>query len=314
MPSRLQSFCQVGYPSKFPGHPRIASVSQNEVVVSDWSGNLYRIVLAPFEVRKMAFVAIKVGEVPVCNILCSLAPSAADPVVCAVATRGNRAAVWNSAKSDVVHIIPDCGLVGSVAWFGDTEYLLLGTGHYSLTSGVRPQARIELWKPNADEPSCLNRIALPGCSVDAIAVQLADNQIIVFSGMEAQNQGFISVLEANTFSPQAVFDLPFAMVGRMECTEDLIFICHSGEVDCIYRSDGTVRWSHEIPGQSVDFAYDPHYHQLLLSNGELISARNGQLVETWPVLTDCCCVNPRPEGGFVGVSTAGIIGIWNVNS
>jgi hypothetical protein len=51
-------------------------------------------------------------------------------------------------------------------------------------------------------------------------------------------------------------------------------------------------------------------HQLLLSTGELISAGRGRVIENWPVLDECCCIRPRPEGGFVGVSKAGMIGVW----
>jgi hypothetical protein len=51
-------------------------------------------------------------------------------------------------------------------------------------------------------------------------------------------------------------------------------------------------------------------HQLLLSTGELISAGRGRVVENWPVLDECCCIRPRPEGGFVGVSRSGMIGVW----
>ena len=315
MPSRLQSFSEVRYTNECQGYPCIASVSQNDVVIGDWSGNLFRVTLSPFAVQKKVFVASKVGgNMVVCNTLCSLAPSPEDSLLCAVATRGNHAAVWNSGKDNVAHVIPHDGSVNSVAWLGNTEYLLLGTGQYTLTSGVRPQAMIEVWKLNTGNSSLVDRIALPGCSVDAIAFRQEDNSIVAFSGMNSQNQGFISVLNANTLLPQAVFDLPFAIAERLECYEELIFISHRGKVQAVSRKDGEEIWDHDIAGDVADFAYDPDDHQLLLSNGKLISARNGRVVETWPVLTDCCCLRPRPAGGFVGVSKAGIIGVWNVNS
>jgi outer membrane protein assembly factor BamB len=317
MPSRFQSFSEVRYNNTFQGYPCIASVSQNEVVVGDWSGNLLRATLSPFDVQKRVFVASKVGEtldLVVCNTLRSLALNPKDPMLCAVATRGNHAAVWDSRQDNVTRVITHNGPVNSVAWL-DAEYLLIGTGYYSLTEGVTPQAQLDVWKIDKEEPSSFVVVALPGICVDAIALcQDDNNHIVAFSGMKAQNLGFVSILDANSFLPQVVFDLPFALVGRLECVDELIFVSHSGKVSAISRKDGTEKWVHKIVGEIADFAYDADYHQLLLSNGELIAAGNGRVVETWPVLADCCCVRPRPEGGFVAVSKTGVVGVWNVNS
>jgi hypothetical protein len=110
----------------------------------------------------------------------------------------------------------------------------------------------------------------------------------------------------------SVFDLPFAMAGRVECSEELILVCNRGAVRAISREDGGEKWCHETAGVFTDFAYDIDSHQLLLSTGELISAGRGRVVENWPVLDECCCMRLRPEGGFVGVSKAGTIGVWEV--
>ena len=314
MPSRLQSFAEVRYTNECQGYPCIVSVGQNEVVVGDWSGNLLRATLSPFAVQKTVFVASKVAGHIACTTLCSLAPRPEDPLVCAVATSGSHAAVWNSRKDNVAHVVSQSGPVHSVAWFGNARHLLLGTGDYTLSSGSRPQARIEVWTPEMDEFALLERIALPGANVDAIEVSQDGDHIVAFSGMKSQNQGFISILDARSFLPQGVFDLPFAMVKRLECTDELVIVSHQGEVQAFRREDGKEKWSHAIAKDDCDFAYDPDCHQLLLSNGELLSAGNGRVVETWPVLTDCCCVRARQEGGFVGVSKAGAIGVWTVNS
>jgi hypothetical protein len=313
MPSRFQSFSEVRYYSREVGYPCIESVDQNEVVIGDWSGNLLRATLSPFDVHKTVFVASKVNEFVVCNTLCSLARNPKDPMLCAVATRGGHAAVWNSRQDQVVRVYPDNGPANSVAWL-DAECLLIGTGYYSLTEGVTPSSRLEAWNISEEDPSILAVVALPGICVDAIALCKDERtRIVVFSGMKRQNQGFISVLDANSLLPQAVFDRPFAMAERVEFTGELIFVSRRGKVQAVSRQDGTEKWSHEVARDVADFAYDAYYHQLLLSNGELLFAGDGQVVETWPALKDCCCVRPRPEGGFVGVSRTGMIGVWNVN-
>jgi hypothetical protein len=314
MASQLQAFNEVRYTDGYQGYPCIASVSQDEVIVGDWSGSLLRAVLTPFAVQKKAFVASDIDGFVANSTLRSLVPASGVPSVCAVASGGGHAAVWDSSRDSVILVVPQDGSVYSVAWLRDSEYLLLGTGHYALDSQSRPQAWLELWSVKSEEPSLLARIALPGVCVDAIAVCQDDsNQFVCFSGMKSQAQGFLSILDADSLLPQAVFDFPFVMVRHLEFAEDSIFVGHGCTVRAVSRDDGRERWVHKLGDGMADFAYDADNEQLLLSNGDLISARSGKVVETWPALADCCCVRPRPEGGFVGVSKAGMIGVWNVN-
>jgi hypothetical protein len=312
MTTRCRSFEKVCYTNNCQGYPCIAAISQNEVIVGDWSGNLVRVQISPFAVKSTAFVAGKLfGTTLVNNTLRSFATHPDDTLLCAVATSGNHAAVWNGRSSKVCHVVPENGPVHSVAWLRNSKYLLLGTGDYSLDSGARRQARLELWKMDGDEPSFMDRVALPGTCVDAIAVsEDGPRQIVAFSGMRSQDQGFLSILDATTLLPMSVFDLPFAMAGRVECSEELILVCNHGAVRAISREDGGEKWCHETANGFTDFAYDIDSHQLLLSTGELISAGRGRVVENWPVLDECCCMRLRPEGGFVGVSKSGMIGVW----
>lgn len=310
MKSRCRSFEEVRYTDRCQGFPCLAAVGQDEVIVGDWSGNLVRVRLSPFAVVKSVFAAGKLfGSTPVNNLLRSLA--VADGTLrCAAATRGAHAVVWDGGEDTVRQAAPEVGPVHSVAWLGD-KHLLLGTGDYPLGAGAGRQARLELWEAGGDELSSVDRVALPGTCVDAIAVSDdGPREIVVFSGMRSQTQGFVSVLDATTLLPKSVFDLPVAGAGRVECTEEMIFVCHAGGVRAVSREDGGEKWSHGTAGECPDFAYDPDARQLLLSTGELISAAKGRVVENWPVLADCCCVRPRPEGGFVGVSKSGVIGVW----
>ena len=311
MSSRFDSFETYRYTDACHGYPCLAPVSQNELIVGDWSGNLFFVTVSPFAVPKQEFVASKIfGGMVVNNTLRSLTISSEDPMLCAAATKGNGAAVWDCGKDDVTHLVPDDGKVNAVAWLQNDQILLLGMGDYPLSPGVAPKAQIEAWKPDKDESSFVCRVALPGVSVDAISVSQDEDgnlDVVAFSGMKSQDRGFISILD-NMLVPKAFFELPFAMVQRLECTERLIFVSHHGKIHAFGRNDGSEIWSHD----GADFAYDPDCHQLFLSNGELISASNGRVEETWPVLPDCCSVRPRPEGGFFGVSTTGIIGVWNV--
>lgn len=317
MPARFGSFETYCYTNACHGYPCLAPVSQNELIVSDWSGNLFCVVISPFSVSAQKFVASEIaGGMVVNDTLRSLAIGNEAPMLCVVATRGNHAAMWDRTADTVVRIVPNNGPVSSVAWIQNDELLLLGTGHYPLSVSTVPQARIEVWKPDTDGSSFICRMALPGVCVDAITVSEAEEgslDVVAFSGMESQDRGFISILD-NMLVPKAFFDVPFAMVHRLECTERFIFVAHSGKVRAISRKDGSEMWCHDVAGNVVDFAYDCQCDELLLSNGELISARDGEVVEKWPVMANCCCVRPRPEGGFFGVSEGGIIGVWSLTS
>jgi len=317
MSSGLRSFETYRYTDAFSGYPCIASVSQDELIVGDWSGNLFCVTVSPFAVSNQAFVANKIcGDLVVNNTLRSVRTGTENAMLHAVATRGNHAAVWDRGTNSVIRVVPNNGPVSAVAWIQDDEVLLLGTGYYSLTPGVTPQARIEAWKPDREESSFICRMALPGVSVDAITVSENDEgslDVIAFSGMKSQDRGFISILD-NMLVPKAFFELPSTTVTHLECTERLIFVSHSGKVQAFSRSDGNEVWCHEIAGALDDFAFDPDSYELFLPNGELISAEDGEVLETWPALPNCCCVRPRPEGGVFGVSTTGTIGVWNVTS
>lgn len=314
MKSRCHSFEKVRYTDRCQGRPCLAAVSQDEVIVGDWSGNLVRVQLSPFAVKRTVFAAGKIlGTTPVNNMFRSLAPAPDENFRCAVATSGVHAVVWNGESDKVCHAAPEDGPVHSVAWL-DGKHLLLGTGDYPLGPGARRQARIELWEMAGDELACVNRVALPGTCVDSIAVsEDGPRQIVAFSGMRSQDQGFVSILDATSLLPESVFDVPFAMAGRVECTEELILVCNRGAVRAISRDTGGEKWCHRTADECTDFAYDTDLHHLLLSTGELISAGKGRVVENWPQLDECCCVRPRPEGGFVGVSKSGMIGFWEAD-
>jgi hypothetical protein len=313
MTTKCHSFRQVRYADSCQGYPCLAAAGQDDVIVGDWSGSLVRVRLSPFAVAKTVFAAGRIlGTTLVNNTFRSLSPAPDDPGRCAVATRGAHAVVWDGASGTVRPVAPEAGPVHSVAWLGSRQ-LLLGTGDYSLGSGAGRQARLEVWHPDGDEPSCVGRVALPGTCVDAIAVaEDGPRQIVAFSGLRSQDRGFVSVLDAASLLPVSVFDLPVAMAGRVECTEELILVSNAGAVRAISRADGGEKWCHETASETTDFAYDADSHQLLLSTGELIAAGRGRVLATWPVLDGCCCVRPRPEGGFVGVSKSGMIGVWNV--
>jgi hypothetical protein len=313
MTTKCRSFGQVRFTENCQGYPCLAAVSQNEVIVGEWSGNLIRVRLSPFAVEKTVFAAGRIlGTTPVNNNFRSLTLAPDDPLRCAVATSGAHAVVWDGGSDKVRHVVPEAGSVHSVAWLGN-RHLLLGTGDYSLGSGAGRQARLEVWHLDGEEHSCVERVALPGACVDAVAVaEDGQRQIVAFSGLRSQDRGFLSVLDATSLLPISVFDLPFAMAGRVECTEELILVSNSSAVRAISRADGGEKWCYETASESTDFAYDTDSHQLLLSTGELISAGRGRVVATCPVLDGCCCVRPRPEGGFVGVSKLGMIGVWDV--
>jgi hypothetical protein len=306
MPTRSRKLQEIRYTKEFAGFPCLAAVSQDEVVVADWSGKLYRVTLAPTGVKAEVFVAGKVGvQTLVCNELRSLAV-AANPLKCAVATRGQYAAVWETTGR-VVKVDTQNGSVSSVAWFDAGDHLLLGTGAYSFGQ----QARIEVWSISKEEPTLVAATALPGTCVDAVThCTEGEMQIVCFTGMRGQNQGFLCGVDTNSLRPQWFVELPFALVGRVECTEDLVILSHAGAVRAIRREDGKEKWVQDLGAGSAEFAYDPEHDQVLLSDGKLLSARNGRVIEQWPPLEDCCGLAARPEGGFVGVSKAGVIGVW----
>jgi len=303
------SFRRLRYTKDCQGYPCVEPINQNEIIVGDWSGTLFWITLAPLAIKNKAFVATRIMGEPACTTLASLVLAPANPMLCAVATRGGFAAIWDRENNKVTHIASDSGPVHSVAWLGDTGYLLLGTGKYPLSAEVW-QARLEAWKVDEAEPSLLATIALPGVCVSAIAPCPDESgQIVAFSGMRSQHQGFITLLNANSFFPQSFFDLP-GLVDRVESTEQLILASGRDNIRAISREEGKEKWVHKVAGELADFAFDPECQQLLLSNGELISAVDGEVVEKCPALAECSCVRTRPDGGFVAVSRKGLIGVW----
>ncbi len=315
MPPRFHTFQEVRYTDEHLKFPCLVAISQNEVVVADWSGKLFWVTLSPPGVKAEVFVASKVGaQTLVCNELRSL-KVAINPMKCAVATRGNYAAVWDRKSGEISQVSTENGPVHSVEWFDGDDHLLIGSGCYPLGSADRPQARIEVWKISEQEPALLAAMALPGVCVDAVArCPEGDDQLVCFTGMRSQNQGFLCILDANSLRAQAFHEVPFAMVGRVECVGDLVILSHGRTVRAIRRDDGKEKWGQDLGADSADFAYDPEHDQLLLSDGKLVSVRNGRVVEQWPPLKDCCAVAARPEGGFVGVSKAGMIGVWESGS
>ena len=176
-----------------------------------------------------------------------------------------------------------------------------------------PTPQLELWQVNDSEPEVIASTALPGVCVDGIAWAKQDeSEIVCVSGMRSQESGFLSFIDTTSIRLNRFLELNFAMVRRIECTETLILLAHGSEVVALRQEDGSEAWVHQSDAELLDFAHDPDMPQLFLTNGELIHTRDGKTVEHFPALPDCCCVAARPEGGFVGVSTQGIIGIWNI--
>src|SRR5262249_14415479 len=143
----------------------IVPISDDEVLVSSFTGMLYRISLkdgrlvAKHQVGAMGGLA--------CNTLCSLAVRGHDAIC---STRGGYAVHWDLNADKWERIEPSVyGSVNSVAFApDDTEKILLGLGHYSLSNPMRPTAGVEL--ASIDRPvECERRsVPVPGCCVDAI--------------------------------------------------------------------------------------------------------------------------------------------------
>lgn len=298
------------------GFPCVISLNQNEVVVGDHSGNLFWVTLTPPAIKKQVFVATKIGNDSLaCQNLRSLALAPTAPLLCAVATRGGHAAVWDIENDNVLRINPENGPVNSVAWLRGGRTLLIGTGYYALDSGKFPEARIEAWNIEGTEPEFLAFSALPGICVDGFGRTPDDeDQVVCVTGMRSQKQGFLSVIDTASFRPLSCYELPFAMAGRVECSEELIFIANRESIRAIRRRDGSEKWVHTVARSALDFACDFDENRLFLSNGQLISCSDGHVVKQLDALDDCCCVATRPEGGFVGVSTKGHIGVWDDSS
>jgi hypothetical protein len=220
--------------------------------------------------------------------------------------------VWDGLSSTVQQITPEDGQVQSVSWLG-TSQLILGTGLYTLRAGASSQARLEVWQVDTDQHEFIRKVALPGVQVDAISVSYEDDepqQIFAFSGLKSQDRGFVTVLDAESLVPVSVTEIPQAFSKRLECSERLIFVSTGGAVWALNRENGVIRWCHETSHERIDFAYDAESNQLLLSTGELLSAQQGRVLTTLTELVDCCCVRSLPEGGFVGISKSGAIGVW----
>ena len=272
--------------------------------------------LAPVRVKAEVFVAGKIdAQTVVCNQLQSLVVPRNNLMKCAIATKGNYVGVWDRKSDKVFQVNTENMSVNSVGWFEDDEHLLLGSGFYPLTSADRPQAQLEVLKISEQETILLASMVLPGVCVDAVTHSPeGEDQLVCFTGLRSQNQGFLCLLDKNSLRAQAFHEVPFALVRRLECVDDLIILSHGSTVRAIRRDDGKKKWVQHLENGSADFAYDPEHSQLLLSDGKLLFATNGRLAEQWPQLKDCRAVAARPEGGFVGISAAGVLGVWESGS
>jgi hypothetical protein len=263
-------------------------------------------------VNTKVFVANKIGgDLVVCRELRSLTVATDNPTKCAVAPNGTYAAVWDTVGGEISKINTDnYGSVHSVEWFNSSDHLLIGSGFYPLGTET-PQARIELWRITAQEQALLGAVALPGVCADTIARPDDDDEFVCFSGLRNQKQGFLCVADANSLRPKAFHELPFAGVSRIECVGDLVFMSNGAYVRAIRKEDGREKWVRDLGTESADFARDSENEDLLLlSDGTMVTVGNARVVEQLPALKGCCAVAALPDGGFVGVSTDGVIGIW----
>ena len=309
--------------------PHVVMLDRETAVVSDRTGWLRQLDIAAGRIRSQLFVGctdvLGVCILPTCIELDSLCIDPASHGSCAVATRGGYAAVWRIGADTFQRLTPlEGGSVNAVAYSAGGGFIALGLGFYPLADR-RParaeQAAIEVWAVDEDPSECHGRYALPGVCVDGIAWAPESDHIWCATGVRSQRGGLLMKLVPGTLRPVIFEELPFAMVRTLiyaqdQSGNDFLVIAHRCGA-AAFSTDGLLLWYVETPecvDKSVgitDLAYSPETDQVLLSNGLIVSGREGREIWRLPPLAGCTSVAVRPGGGYVGVSQSGVLRCWD---
>lgn len=292
------------------GYPALAPLSRERVLVSTWSGRCLIIDVDTGLTEVQPMVAQRVGGGATGGILSTPCAAGVDRQICAVATRSGWAGVWTVGDKVAQHIYTDSGPANAVALSPAGDLLAIGTGYYPLSSPV-PRCGLEIWQIS-EAPELLAKVRLPDVAVDYIWWDVDRDLILAWSGAVTQNRGNLWVFDADDFRLQEAVALDYlpTLGGAMIDYGGWILTISTGRLEL--RSTDYLNEVHYSKSfnKSYSAAICSEMGQVLLPHGELINFYNGQSATLEP-LPDCVAVSARPDGGFLGLSSTGVLRVWS---
>jgi WD40 repeat protein len=306
------------------GYPEVSAIGSEQVIVSNWAGNLSIVDLNSMKIVKQVFGGLNDYA---CRTLRSLqtyfslseTESPEIELFCTVAAQGY-GIFWNTKSSEVKKFYSESdGSVSSIAYLPEHDLIALGTGMYPLSDQIR-YAYLELWSIESD--ICLLKVALPGTCVDAIAFSPDGTEIICTTGLRNQKQGFVIRIETETLRLLQIIEVPYVF-----CTQVRFDINYGEGGNNIYWSSSNKGvfafnldekrelWSieGEFSNFSLSFNEDEYENHTFLTNGQLVDSYDGEVVQEFEPLDECCSVTTLPnQCGYVGISCSGMLRYWKL--
>jgi len=148
--------------------------------------------------------------------------------------------------------------------------------------------------------------------VDSIAWSSNEWDLACTTGLQSQKAGFLVRLERDHLRLVSFEELPrpFCQAAYSErYSADSVVVLNRKTLDS-YSCGGGWNWSVEAPG-NLDMAVNSERREIGLTDGSIRRASDGKAVGGISPLKGCSGIAVRPGGGYVGVSEAGVIRVWN---
>lgn len=178
-------------------------------------------------------------------------------------------------------------------------------------------AAVEVWGECGGEKwVCLRTARLPGVSCDALHWTSDATGIVAVVGAISQDESFVAWLDADDLHIEALCRVDDAgpCYGRVVPATSGAHQAIAGLRDRIVLLDLEERipilWSREMDAGGR-FAYDDQDNRILTTNGDVMCASSGEVVDTLSSLDECEDAAFRQNRGFVGVSKNGVLRCWD---
>lgn len=303
------------------GYPRLECLDQHRVIVSSWDGRCYLLDFQSQIVTPCPPVNTRLPVAGNCAKALSVGMSESGPI-CAAAMDVGWTSIWHLGDHKAASIYPvKPGPVSAVAIHPKGHRIALGLGYYSLAPGEATKAYVELWTLDSP-PQFSGFCRIPGIVVDQLAWDEMGNRLLVVSGDLQQQSGHVVILDGDTLAAGDIEPIEFALCkGAHFCGDEEALLIASGQME-IRKTDNlsTVRWrlfpDSEIwsdgssRGDIYQAAISPCREVAIMNNGLLVDCWEGRIAGL-PALPDCTGIAALQNGDCVGISSAGIVRVWD---
>jgi hypothetical protein len=299
------------YSNDYVGYPCIVARGPDQAIVCDGSGTISLLDLSRKSIVKSENVSwVYRGQRLACMTLSSLQVEPEAGRSCVVATRGSYAALWDLESSEVCKIDSDAGPVNAMAFSPDGTRLAIGTGYYNLSSVRGPRPTIQVWTLSGTEPIHLMSTTLPGVCVDTILWDSDYDRIVCVTGDESQASGYLCCLDGNSLRSLCLDGIPIHMVSRILAVGQSYLVAHGKGIHAFDRDDFSLKWTHTESVEIDDLAFDEEEAMLFFS-GTTFLTTDGEVVGKVELPDAVSSIAPRPDGGFLCVSSQGVVSAWD---